>query len=67
MGKSIKRSVGIRVACAIVAIFLFSGMTTMNILRIEGTQNDSVRATNMLGVSGLCRRFGKNEANPPGR
>ena len=26
MGKSIKRSVGIRVACAIVAIFLFSGM-----------------------------------------
>lgn len=34
MGKSIKRSVGIRVACAIVAIFLFSGMTTMNILRI---------------------------------
>ena len=48
MGKSIKRSVGIRVACAIVAIFLFSGMTTMNILRIEGTQNDSVRATNML-------------------
>ena len=48
MGKSIKRSVGIRVACAIVAIFLFSGMTTMNILRIEGTQSDSVRATNML-------------------
>jgi len=48
MGTSIKRSVGIRVACAIFAVFLFSGMTTMNILRIEGTQDDSVRASNML-------------------
>ena len=48
MGTSIKRSVGIRMACAIFAIFLFSGMTTMNILRIEGTQDDSVRASNML-------------------
>ena len=37
MGTSIKRSVGIRVACAIAAILIFSGMTTMNILRIEGS------------------------------
>ena len=48
MGTSIKRSVSIRVVCAIVAIFLFSGMTTMNILRIEGTQDENVRAANML-------------------
>ena len=48
MGTSIKRSVGIRVACAIAAILIFSGMTTMNILRIEGTQDDSVRASSML-------------------
>ena len=48
MGTSIKRSVSIRIICAIVAIFLFSGMTTMNILRIEGTQDGSVRAANLL-------------------
>ncbi len=48
MGTSIKRSVSIRVVCAIVAIFLFSGMTTMNILRIEATQDKSVRAANVL-------------------
>ncbi len=48
MGTSIRRSVGIRVACAIAAIFLFSGMTTMNILRIEGTQDENVRAANVL-------------------
>ncbi|MDE7170909.1 MAG: CZB domain-containing protein [Oscillospiraceae bacterium] len=48
MGKSIKRSVGIRVICAIVAVLLFSGVTTANILRIEGTQKLSVQATSML-------------------
>ena len=48
MGTSINRSVMIRVICAIVAIFLFSGMTTVNILRIEDTQEDNVRAANVL-------------------
>ena len=48
MGTSIKRSVGIRVACAVLAIFLFSGMTTSNILRIGNTQEKSVLASNML-------------------
>ena len=48
MGTRIKRSVGIRVACAVLAIFLFSGMTTSNILRIGNTQEKSVLASNML-------------------
>lgn len=48
MGTSIKKSVGIRVICAGIMIFLFSGMTTMNILKIERLQKDSVLATNML-------------------
>ena len=48
MGKSIKRSVSIRVICAIIAVLLFSGVTTANILRIEGTQKLSVQATAML-------------------
>ena len=48
MGKSIRRSVMIRVVCAIVAVLLFSGVTTANILRIEGAQKRSVRATSML-------------------
>ncbi len=48
MGKSIKRSVGIRVACALIAIFLFSGMTTANIIRIDSTQEDNVSASDML-------------------
>lgn len=45
MGTSIKRSVGIRVACAVLMIFLFSGTTTFNILRIEGLQGDNVSAS----------------------
>lgn len=48
MGKSIKRSVSIRVACAIAAILLFSVITTINILRIEGTQESSIQARSML-------------------
>ena len=48
MGKSIRRSVMIRVICAIIAVLLFSGVTTANILRIEGTQKLSVQATSML-------------------
>lgn len=48
MGKSIKRSVSIRVICAIVAIVLFSGVTTANILRIKGTQQSNVQASALL-------------------
>ena len=48
MGKSIKRSVSIRIICAIVAVTLFSVVTTVNILRIEGTQDKSIQANSML-------------------
>ena len=48
MGKSIKRSVSIRIICAIVAVTLFSVVTTVNILRIEGTQDKSIQANAML-------------------
>ena len=48
MGNSIKRSVMIRIVCALVAILLFSGVTTINILRIEHTQADSVKANALL-------------------
>lgn len=48
MGTSIKRSVSIRVICAVIMIFLFSGMTTMNILKIEKLQKNSVLANSML-------------------
>ena len=48
MGKSIKRSVSIRIICAIVAVTLFSVVTTVNILSIEGTQDKSIQANSML-------------------
>ena len=48
MGKSIKRSVMIRVVCAIVATLLFSFVTTFNILRIESVQEKNVQAAAML-------------------
>lgn len=48
MRTSIKRSVNIRVICAVIMILLFSGMTTINIFRIEKLQKNSVLASNML-------------------
>ena len=48
MGTSIKRSVIIRVVCALIAVALFSGITTINILRIEATQAESTKASAML-------------------
>ena len=48
MGKSIKRSVNIRVICALAAILLFSIGTTANILSIERTQKQNVKATDLL-------------------
>ncbi len=48
MGTSIKRSVIIRVICALIAVLLFSGVTTMNILRIKDTQHTSSQADALL-------------------
>ncbi len=48
MGKSIKRSVMIRVVCAIIATLLFSFVSTFNILRIENAQKQNVKAAAML-------------------
>ena len=48
MAKSIKKSVSIRVAVAVLMVFIFSGTTTFNILRIEGLQGDNVKATATL-------------------
>ena len=48
MGTSIKRSVMIRVICALITVVLFSVITTVNILRIESTQADSTKASAML-------------------
>lgn len=45
MSTSIKKSVSIRVACAVLMIFLFSGTTTFNILRIDGLQGDNETAS----------------------
>ena len=48
MGTSIKRSVNIRVICAVVAVLLFSFVTTANILRIKDTQAASAQAASLL-------------------
>lgn len=48
MDKSIKKSVSVRVVGAVLMIFLFSGITTVNILRIERLQNDNVKASDTL-------------------
>lgn len=48
MNSSIKKSVGIRVICAVVMILLFSGMTTMNIMKIDRLQRKSILADSML-------------------
>ncbi len=48
MGKSIKRSVMIRVVCAIAAVLIFSCVTTMNILSIESTQRTTIQANALL-------------------
>ena len=48
MGTSIKRSIGIRVACAIIGVLLFSVVTTVNIIRIQDTQDAIGQARNVL-------------------
>lgn len=48
MNSSIKRSVSIRVICAVIMILLFSSMTTMNIMKIDRLQEKSILADSML-------------------
>lgn len=48
MNSSIKRSVSIRIICAVVMILLFSSMTTMNIMKIDRLQKKSILADSML-------------------
>ena len=51
MRKSIKRMVGIRVTAALVSVLLFSVTMTVNILRVERTQEDSAQASELLDRS----------------
>ncbi len=48
MGKSIKRSVTIRVAFALAAMLLFSFITTANTFKIQGTQEQAQQASALL-------------------
>ncbi|MBD5149477.1 MAG: hypothetical protein HDT18_03705 [Oscillibacter sp.] len=48
MGKSIRRSVWIRVACALVSVLLFSVMITANIIRMDRAQEASEQSTALL-------------------
>ncbi|MDE7261612.1 MAG: CZB domain-containing protein [Oscillospiraceae bacterium] len=48
MGKSINRSVRIRVAAAFVAVLLFSVMITVNIIRMDRAQKASRQANELL-------------------
>ena len=48
MRKSIKRTVFIRVAAALLSILLFSGVTTFNLLRVQGMQEENVRTEAVL-------------------
>lgn len=48
MRKSIKKMVGIRVAVALIAVFLFSVMMTINIMRVDHTQTASIQANALL-------------------
>lgn len=48
MGKSIKRSVAIRVFFALAAMLLFSFMTTANIFKIQDTQQKAQQASAVL-------------------
>nr|WP_290461987.1 methyl-accepting chemotaxis protein [Acutalibacter muris] len=48
MGKSIKRSATIRVAFTLVAMLLFSFITTANTFKIQGTQEQAQQASALL-------------------
>ncbi len=48
MRKSIKQVVFIRVIAALISILLFSGVTTFNLLRIKGMQEDNMQTSALL-------------------
>ncbi len=48
MRKSVKTMVGIRVAVALLAVLLFSVMMTVNIMRVDHTQTESIQANSLL-------------------
>lgn len=48
MRNSIKKMVGIRVAVALVTVFLFSLMITVNIMSVDRTQTEGVQASSVL-------------------
>ena len=48
MGKSIRRSVLIRVAAALIAVLLFSAMMTASIIRMDWAQENSRQANELL-------------------
>ena len=48
MRKSIKRTVFVRVAAALLSILLFSGVTTFNLLRVEGMQERNAQTVALL-------------------
>ena len=48
MRKSIKRTVFVRVAAALLSILLFSGVTTFNLLRVEGMQKKNAQTVALL-------------------
>lgn len=48
MRKSIKRSVGIRIAAALIAVLLFSFVITINIFRLQEVLNESEQASALL-------------------
>lgn len=48
MRKSIKTLVGIRVIAALASVLLFSGVTTMNIMRVKNTQKKNVEINAVL-------------------
>ena len=48
MGKSIKRSVWIRVACALISVLMFSVAITINIIRTDRAEEANAQANNLL-------------------
>ena len=48
MRKSIKQVVFIRVIAALMSILLFSGVTTFNLLRIKGMQENNMQTSALL-------------------
>ena len=52
--KSIKRTVFIRVAAALLSILLFSGVTTFNLLRIKGMQEENTKTQAVLSQAQMA-------------